>query len=113
MARERGGPARYRFGGWELDLRTRRLRSPDGSLVPLTKAEFALLEAFLRAPRRVLSREQLLAATRLHGDEVFDRSIDVQVLRLRRKLEADPSQPALIRTERGGGYILAAAVEAA
>ena len=100
-APEQGGPGRYRFGGWELDMRTRRLRSPDGAPVSLTKGEFSLLEAFLRAPRRVLSREQLLAATRLHEDEVYDRSIDVQILCLRRKLEADPSQPELIRTERG------------
>jgi two-component system OmpR family response regulator len=110
-AQKRSEPARYRFGGWELDLHTRRLRSPGGSLVSLSKGEFDLLAAFVRAPQRVLSREQLLTATRLHGDEVYDRSIDVQILRLRRKLETDPSQPALIRTERGAGYILAAPVE--
>jgi len=104
-------PACYRFAGWELDLRLRRLRSPSGEIAPLTRGEFNLLAAFLRSPRRVLSREQLLAASRVHDDEVFDRSIDVQILRLRRKLEADPSQPALIRTERGAGYILTASVE--
>ena len=71
----------------------------------------ALLLAFLAAPRRVLTREQLLHATRLHED-VFDRSIDVQVLRLRRKLEADPGAPELILTERGLGYRFAAEVEA-
>jgi DNA-binding response OmpR family regulator len=106
-----GAPARCRFAGWELDLRIRWLRSPDGDSVPLTRGEFALLAALVRSPQRVLTREQLLAASRLHDDEVFDRSIDVQILRLRRKLEADPSQPALIRTERGAGYMLAVAVE--
>ncbi|HEY8368585.1 MAG TPA: winged helix-turn-helix domain-containing protein, partial [Thermodesulfobacteriota bacterium] len=64
-----------------------------------------------RAPQRVLSREQLLAASRVHHDDVYDRSIDVQVLRLRRKLEVDPSVPQLIRTERGAGYVLAVPVE--
>lgn len=109
---ERGAaPAGYRFAGWELDLRVRRLRSPGDEIVPLTRGEFNLLTAFLRSPRRVLSREQLLAASRVHDDEVFDRSIDVQILRLRRKLEADPSQPGLIRTERGAGYIFTATVE--
>jgi DNA-binding response OmpR family regulator len=107
----RGGPTRYRFAGWELDLRVRRLRSPDGESMLLTRGEFALLAAFLRSPQRVLSREQLLAASRMHDDEVFDRSIDVQILRLRRKLETDPSQPALIQTARGAGYMLAVAVE--
>jgi two-component system, OmpR family, response regulator len=102
---------RYRFAGWELSLRTRRLTSPAGEPTPLTKGEFNLLTAFLEAPQRMLTREQLLAASRLHDQEVFDRSIDVQILRLRRKLEADPSDPKLIKTERGVGYIFAAAVE--
>jgi len=109
---ERREPTRYRFAGWELDLRSRRLKPPNASLVALTKSEFNLLTAFLRSPRRVLSREQLLAASRVHDDEVFDRSIDVQILRLRRKLELDPSQPELIRTERGVGYVFAVPVEA-
>ena len=107
----RSEPARYCFAGWELDLHTRRLKSPAGSLVSLSKGEFSLLLAFLRAPQRVLSREQLLRATRLHDDDVYDRSIDVQILRLRRKLEADPNQPELISTERGAGYIFTAPVE--
>ena len=80
--------------------------------VPLTRGELGLLQAFLRAPQQVLSREQLLAASRLHAEEVYDRSIDVQILRLRRKLEPDPSNPTLIRTERGIGYVFAAAAEA-
>ncbi len=106
-----GKRTRFRFAGWELDLRTRRLTSPAGEPVPLTKGEFVLLAAFLQRPQQVLSREQLLVASRVHDDEVFDRSIDVQILRLRRKLEAAPSEPKLIRTERGAGYIFAAPVE--
>jgi DNA-binding response OmpR family regulator len=104
--------ARYRFAGWELGLRTRRLTAPDGADVPLTRGEFSLLAAFVAAPQQVLSRAQLLAASRVHDQEVFDRSIDVQILRLRRKLEPDPSDPQLIRTERGVGYVFTAAVEA-
>jgi len=103
--------ARYRFAGWELDLGTRRLLSPAGATVMLTAGEFNLLVAFLRSPQQVLSREQLLAASRVHDEEVFDRSIDIQILRLRRKLEANPSEPRLIRTERGAGYTFAASVE--
>jgi DNA-binding response OmpR family regulator len=103
--------ARYRFAGWELGLRTRRLTAPTGEDVTLTKGEFSLLAAFVASPQQVLSREQLLAASRVHDQEVFDRSIDVQILRLRRKLEGDPSRPQLIRTERGVGYLFAATVE--
>ena len=104
---ERG---RCRFGGWQLDRRTRRLTDPDGTEVMLTKGEYALLTAFLDAPQRPLSREHLLQATRVHED-VFDRSIDVQILRLRRKLESDASAPRIICTERGNGYVFAAPVE--
>jgi len=101
---------RYRFAGWELSMRSRRLTSPEGKTVPLTAGEFNLLTAFLRSPQQVLTREQLLAASRVHGEEVFDRSIDVQILRLRRKLETDPSEPKLIVTERGAGYVFTATV---
>jgi two-component system OmpR family response regulator len=101
---------RCRFGGWQLDRRNRRLTDPNGIPVALTKGEYALLIAFLDAPRRPLSREHLLQATRIHED-VFDRSIDVQVLRLRRKLEVDPKAPRVIRTERGVGYVFAIPVE--
>ena len=104
---ERG---RSRFGGWQLDRRARRLTGPDGAPVALTKSEYALLVAFLDAPQRPLTREHLLQATRIHED-VFDRSIDVQVLRLRRKLETDPSAPGIILTERGIGYVFALPVE--
>jgi DNA-binding response OmpR family regulator len=96
-------PRGSQFGGWQLDRRLRRLVDPGGSQVSLTKGEYALLTAFLDAPQRALSREQLLQATRVHED-IFDRSIDVQILRLRRKLEPDPSMPQIIRTERGVGY---------
>jgi len=104
------GRGRWRFSGWQLDRRTRRLTDPDGAPVALTKGEYALLTAFLDAPQRPLSREHLLQATRVHED-VFDRSIDVQILRLRRKLERDPSAPRMIQTERGIGYVFAVPVE--
>jgi two-component system OmpR family response regulator len=103
----RGG---YRFAGWRLDRRTRRLVDPDGAHVVLTRGEYTLLLAFLQAPQRPLTREHLLQTTRVHGD-VFDRSIDVQILRLRRKLEKDPNAPQIIRTERGVGYVFAIPVE--
>jgi DNA-binding response OmpR family regulator len=93
----------FRFAGWTFDQRQRELTSPAGKAVTLTKGEFALLSAFLQAPRRPLTREHLLQATRVHED-VLDRSIDVQILRLRRKLEDVPHAPRLIRTERGVGY---------
>lgn len=101
----------FRFAGWELNLRTRKLTSPDGRKLDLSNGEFSLLAAFCGAPQRVLSRDQLLALTRLHNAEVYDRTVDVQVLRLRRKIETDPLRPTLIVTERGAGYVFAAVVE--
>lgn len=101
----------YRFVGWELSVRLRRLTSPTGQTVPLTNTEFNLLAAFLAQPQRVLSRDQLLGLSRLHNDEVYDRSIDTQVGRLRRKLEAPRQDGELIRTERGAGYVFTAIVE--
>jgi len=106
-AAERGG---FRFDGWQLQLRTRSLTDRLGNSVPLTKSEYALLVAFLEAPQRPLSREYLLQATRMHED-IYDRSIDVQVLRLRRKLEPVPTAPRHIHTERGVGYVFATPVE--
>ena len=94
----------YRFVGWELATGTRRLMSPNGARIALTNGEYALLMSFLKSPRRVLSRDQLLEGSRLH-DDIYDRSIDVQILRLRRKIEPDPNAPTLICTERGAGYI--------
>src|SRR5438309_9100853 len=108
LARIRG----YRFVGWELNVRVRRLTSPLGETIPITNSEFNLLVAFLAAPQRVLSREQLLDSSRLHNDEVYDRSIDVQVGRLRRKIEPNGTPTPLIRTERGAGYVFTALVEA-
>ena len=100
----------YRFGGWELNTRLRRLTAGNGQLIPLTNSEFSLMCAFLSAPQRVLTRDQLLERSRLHSLEVFDRSIDVTILRLRRKIEADPSYPTLLTTQRGAGYIFNVAV---
>jgi DNA-binding response OmpR family regulator len=100
----------YRFNGWRLERYGRRLVDPNEAPVSLSKGEYALLLAFLEAPERPLTREHLLHATRVHED-VFDRSIDVQVLRLRRKLKIDPNTPRMIQTERGIGYIFALHVE--
>jgi len=110
-AKRRGETVRaYKFAGWELNTGTRKLRSPDGRNVELTNSEYALLVAFLKAPQRILTRDQLLESSRLH-DDIYDRSIDVQILRLRRKIEETPNQPNLIRTERGAGYYLNSQVE--
>lgn len=96
----------YRFAEWSLNLKQRRLISPSGEEIKLTASEFNLLVALLGKPREVLTREKLLSASRVHEEEVYDRSIDVLVLRLRRKLEEDPSEPQLIKTVRGIGYML-------
>jgi two-component system, OmpR family, response regulator len=101
----------YRFGGWELSIGLRKLKSPQGETVELSKGEFSLLTAFLASPQRVLSRDQLLEMSRLHNAEVYDRSIDIQILRLRRKIEADPTHPKFITTERGSGYVFAVPVQ--
>jgi two-component system OmpR family response regulator len=95
------------FEGWGLDLAKRELRDPDAVLVPLTAGEFDLLVAFAERPKRVLSRDQLLDLTKGRTAAPFDRSVDVQLSRLRRKIEVDPKHPALIKTVRGGGYVLA------
>jgi len=100
----------YRFAGFELRSGTRKLISPVGREVELTGGEFSLLVAFLNAPKQILSRDQLLEGSRMY-DDVYDRSIDVQILRLRRKIEGNPSEPQLIRTERGAGYYLDCEVE--
>lgn len=105
------GVRAYRFDGWELKLGTRRLVAPDGRLVPISRGEFPLFVALLGAPQRVLSRDQLLELSRLHNDDVFNRSVDVQILRIRRKIEPDPAAPRYIRTQRGVGYVLSASVE--
>ena len=102
-----------RFAGWFINLSSRTLKDPGGNTVNLTAAEFSLLEAFLDSPRRVLSREQLLEKTHTYDDDVFDRTIDVLILRLRRKIEPNAQAPKLIRTERGAGYVLDTDVEKA
>ena len=102
----------YRFAGWELNLGSRRLTSPEGRRVDLSNGELNLLQALCAAPQRVLTREQLLDLSRLNGAEVYDRSIDVQILRLRRKIEPNPAQPQYIRTERGAGYVFSVPVQA-
>ena len=101
----------YRFGGWQLNIGLRKLKSAPGRAVDLTNGEFSLLAAFVSSPQRILSREQLLDLSRLHNAEVYDRSIDVQILRLRRKIEDDPANPRFIKTERGAGYLFDAAVD--
>jgi two-component system OmpR family response regulator len=101
----------FRFTGFELNLRTRRLARADGTRIDLTNGEFNLLAALLASPQRVLTRDQLIEASRVYENEVYDRAIDVQILRLRRKIESDSSQPAFIITERGVGYSFNAAVE--
>jgi len=104
----RGGV--YCFNGWELNGSTRVLKNPAGDTVRLSRKEYALLLAFVDAPHRPLSRVYLMRATG-SDDDCFDRCIDVQVLRLRRKLEMDPMGPSIIKTERGIGYVFDATVE--
>jgi two-component system OmpR family response regulator len=93
------------FAGWHLDLARRELRTPENIMLPLSGAEFDLLLAFVEHPQRVLTRDQLLNLARGRGHDAFDRSIDVQVSRLRRKIDADPEAPSLILTVRNGGYL--------
>jgi DNA-binding response OmpR family regulator len=105
------GVRAYRFDGWELNLNTRRLTAADGRQVALSNGEFSLLVVLLGSPQRILTRDQLIDLSRLHNDEVFNRSVDVQVMRLRRKIEQDPGEPRYIRTERGAGYLFGVPVE--
>jgi two-component system OmpR family response regulator len=100
----------YEFADWRLDMMRRELRSPDGVLVNLSSGEFALLRAFLEHPQRVLTRDQLLDYARGRDAFAYDRAIDVQVSRLRRKLEAASSGGELIKTVRNEGYVFAAPV---
>jgi DNA-binding response OmpR family regulator len=112
IADEVGRLRAYRFEGWELNLRVRRLTNPEGEVQVLPNGEFSLLAALLASPQRVLSRGQLIEQSHLYDDQIYDRSIDVQILRLRRRIEANPSQPRFIVTERGVGYVFAVPVEA-
>ncbi len=99
-----------RFGNWRMDVGLRRLTSANGTLVDLSAAEFDLLTAFVEHPQQVLSRDQLLDLARGKVEIPFDRKIDMQVSRLRRKIEEDPKNPVLIQTVRGGGYMFTAKV---
>ena len=101
----------YRFAGWELNVRVRRLKSPQGEVISLRNAEFNVLAAFLASPQRVLTREQLLSMSHVHNDEVYDRAVDTQVGRLRQKFEEHGVDQELIHTERGVGYIFTVPVE--
>ncbi|MBC7905876.1 MAG: response regulator [Rhodospirillaceae bacterium] len=106
-----GSGNRYSFHNWVLDVTTRDLTSPDGVVLTLSAGEFDLLQAFVEHPRRVLSRDQLLDFARGRQAIPFDRSIDIQVSRLRRKLNDDAKDPQMIKTVRGGGYLFTPAVE--
>ncbi len=105
-----GGGRILVFEGWRLNLARRELHSSEGVLTQLSAGEFDLLVAFAEHPQRVLTRDQLLDLARGRVAAPFDRSIDVQVSRLRRKMESDPAEPVLIKTVRGGGYLFAASV---
>jgi two-component system, OmpR family, response regulator len=98
-------PDAFRFAGWTLHLDARRLESPQGKTVELTTGEFELLAALVKAHGRVLSRDELLAETRNREAGPFDRTIDVQIGRLRRKIETDPQHPEMIKSVRGAGYV--------
>ncbi len=98
------------FAGWKLDTGRRRLDSPDGLVIDLSAGEFDLLVAFAEHPQRVLNRDQLLDLTHGRPEAPFDRSIDMQVSRLRRKIETNPQKPELIKTVRAGGYMFTAVV---
>lgn len=94
-----------KFAGWQLDLTRRELRSPDQVMIPLSAGEFDLLLVFVEHPQRILTRELLLDLARGAGHDAFDRSIDVQISRLRRKLEFDSKGVEMIRTVRNVGYL--------
>jgi two-component system, OmpR family, response regulator len=100
----------FRFAGWQLDLRARHLIAPEGFIVALSGTDFRLLKVFLDNPNRVLNRDQLLAQTQGRDTDPFDRSIDLQISRLRQKLGEDARTPTIIKTVRNEGYVLAAAV---
>jgi len=107
---EKAGTTDYRFSGWTLKPAEQELYSEDGTLVPISSGEYRLLEALVQRPGQVLSRDQLLDLTQGREAGPFDRAIDNQISRLRKKIEADPRNPALIKTVWGGGYRLAADV---
>jgi DNA-binding response OmpR family regulator len=99
-----------RFQGWEMDLLRRELRNPGGEVVTLTSSEFELLRAFANHANHVLNRDQLMELVKGREWEAYDRAIDTQIVRLRKKIEVDPGNPTLVKTVRGAGYVFAAAV---
>ena len=101
----------YRFDRWSLNIESRELLRDDGVIVPLSTGEYDLLLAFVERPQRVLSRDQLLDIARGRAAGAFDRSIDTQISRLRKKIEREPSDPKIVKTVWGGGYVFAAAVK--
>jgi two-component system OmpR family response regulator len=102
-----------RFGTKWLDLEAQALRDDEGNEHPLTASEFGLLKVFAANPKRVLSRERLLELANARDSEAFDRAVDLRIMRIRRKIEIDPTKPAVIRTVRGGGYLFAPSGEKA
>ncbi|WP_022722926.1 response regulator [Rhodopseudomonas sp. B29] len=102
-----------RFGTKWLDLEAQALRDDDGNEHPLTASEFGLLKVFAANPKRVLSRERLLELANARDAEAFDRAVDLRIMRIRRKIEPDPTRPAVIRTIRGGGYLFSPASDRA
>jgi len=100
-----------RFGTKWLDLEAQALRDEEGNEHPLTASEFSLLKVFAANPKRVLSRERLLELANARDAEAFDRAVDLRIMRIRRKIEIDPTKPAVIRTIRGGGYLFSPAGE--
>ena len=109
--RKTHGPRAYRFGGWELNRNLRQLHSTGRRPIGLTNGEFSVLDVLLGAHGRTLSRMQILELSRLHDDEVYDRAVDMLVMRLRRKLEADTAAPRYLLTVRGAGYRIGVPVE--
>ena len=115
--RDRAAPPpparRFAFDGWRLDLASRALTDANGQGVELTAGEFDLLAAFVKRPQQILSRDDIMDVLKGRQADVFDRSIDIQVSRLRRKLGDHPREPRLIRTVRNAGYLFTADVQAA
>ena len=105
--------ALVRFGTKWLDLQAQALRDDEGNEHPLTASEFGLLKVFAANPKRVLSRERLLELANARDSEAFDRAVDLRIMRIRRKIEVDPTKPAVIRTIRGGGYLFSPSSEKA
>jgi two-component system OmpR family response regulator len=106
-----GEPKQIRFAGWKLDITARHLVNPEGVIVSLSGAEFRLLTIFLDHPNRVLNRDQLMGLIQGRDATAFDRSIDLQVSRLRQKIEIDPKAPSIIKTVRNEGYVLSTPIK--